>query len=165
MKKNKLNLLILVIITLLSSSCSFKVLNFSMLSSKQVDLSKAATFVKGKNKVVGKDIVHIIVIISTRTVKINKAVDRAIENTPGCVALLDGVIYTKFWWIPYIYGKSYAIVEGIPLIDPSLVYTSSKIQSYGKIELNTKGEIKSVESISDKEFYAFKNKIVKENLK
>lgn len=163
MKKNKLTLVILTMTALMISSCSHRVLDFTLISSKNVDLSKGATFVRGKDRVEGKDRVHWIIIIPTGTVNIKEALDKAIESTPGCVALLDGVIYTKFWWIPFIYGQQSATVEGTPLIDPSLTFNSTEIPTFGKIELNKKGEIKSVESISNADYYALKDKIVKES--
>lgn len=155
--------MILSMTAILFSSCSHKVLDFTLISSKNVDLSKAASFLRGKNRVEGKDKVHWIIIIPTGTVNIKEAIDRAIESTPGCVALLDGVIYTKFWWIPYIYGQQSATIEGTPLIDPSLAYNLTEIPTYGKIELNKKGEIKSVENILSTEYYALKDKIVKDS--
>jgi hypothetical protein len=162
MKTIKLNFLVLSILVTMLSSCSHRVLDFTLISSKNVDLSKGATFVRGKNRVEGKDMVHWIIIIPTGTVNIKEALDRAIESTPGCVALLDGVIYTKFWWIPYIYGQQSATIEGTPLIDPSLAYNTNDIPTYGKIELNKNGEIKSVNNISSTEYFAFKDKIVKD---
>lgn len=155
--------MILALTVLIVSSCSQRVLDFTLISSKNVDFSKAATFMRGKNRVEGKDMVHLIIIIPFGTANIKEALDRTIESTPGCVALLDGVIYTKFWWIPYIYGQQSAIVEGTPLIDPSLAFNSSEIPTFGKIEFNKKGEIEKVECISHTEYYAFKDKIVKES--
>jgi len=124
-------------------------------------LSKGATFERGKQRVEGVDMVHWIICFPTGTVNMKEALDRAIESTPGCVALLDGVIYTKFWWIPYIYGQQSALIEGTPLIDPSLAYNSNDMPKYGKIEMNKNGEIKSVEKISTTEYFALKDKIVK----
>ena len=107
--------------------------------------------------------VHWIIFIPTGTVNIKEALDKAIESTPGCVALLDGVIYSKFWWIPYIYGQQSATIEGTPLIDPSLTYNTEDIPNYGKIELDKNGKIKSVEDISSTEYLALKNKIIKDS--
>ncbi len=158
-----LKLLTMTITVILFSSCSQKLLNFKLISSKNVDLSKASTFVKGKDKVEGNDVVHIIVIIPTGKINFNKALDMAIGSVPGCVALLDGSIYSKFWFIPYIYGKQTAVIEGIPLIDPSLVYNSNDLPKYGKVELNKQGEIKKTQSISATEYYSLKSKIVKDS--
>ena len=163
MKNLKFTFLLLTIVALTFSSCSHRALDFTLISSKNVDLSKGATFERGKSRVEGKDMVHWIIFIPTGTVSIKEALDKAIESTPGCVALLDGVIYTKFWWIPYIYGQQSATIEGTPLIDPSLAYNSDEIPTYGKIELDKNGEIKSVEDISSTEYLALKDKIVKDS--
>jgi hypothetical protein len=163
MNKNKLTPMILVLTVLILSSCSHRFLDFTLISSKNVDFSKATTFERGKDRVEGKDMVRWIIVFPTGTVNVKEALDRAIESTPGCVALLDGVIYMKFWYIPYIYGMQSATVEGTPLIDPSLAFNSTGMPTFGKIELNKNGEIKSVESISNTEYYALKDKIVKES--
>ncbi len=96
----KLKLIILIITATLFGNCSNKILNFSIISSKNVELSKAATFVKGKEKIEGKDIAHIIIIFPTGMIDFNKAMDNAINSIPGCVALLNGTIYSKAWFIP-----------------------------------------------------------------
>lgn len=163
MKKFKFSFIALSLTAFILSSCSHRVLDFTLISSKNVDLSKGASFVRGKQRVGGEDKVHLIIIIPTGSVNIKEAVDRAIESTPGCVALLDGVIYTKFWWIPYIYGQSSATVEGLPLIDPSLALNSEEIPTYRKIELDKNGDIKKVESLSSVEYLALKDKVVKES--
>lgn len=159
----KFSFVVLIITTLILSSCSHRVLDFTLISSKNVDLTKGAGFVRGKSRVKGKDMVHWIIIFPTGSVNIKEAVDRAIESTPGCVALLDGVIYAKFWWIPYIYGQQSATIEGLPLIDPSLVYNAKETPTFGKIELDKKGIIKNVESLSSNEYQALRGKIVKES--
>ena len=50
------------------------------------------------------------------TANMKTAIDKAIESTPGTVALLDGVISQKItaWKTGYV-------VEGTPLIDPALL--------------------------------------------
>ena len=163
MKNFKLTLLSLSIVALIFSSCSHRVLDFTLISTKNVDLSNGASFERGKQRVEGEDLVHWIIFIPTGTVSIKEAVDRAIETTPGCVALVDGVIYTKFWWIPYIYGQQSATIEGTPLIDPNLAFNSNDVPTYGKIELDKNGKVKSVEEISSTEYLAYKGKIVKDS--
>jgi len=156
----KLTLITLSIMAIILSSCSHRVLDFTLISTKNVDLSKAASFERGNQRVEGEDKISIILFIPTGTVNIKEAVDRAIESTPGCVALVDGVINTKFWWVPYIYGESSAIVEGTPLIDKSLA-TNSDIPKYRRINFDKNGELKNVEEISSHEFLTLKEKIVK----
>jgi hypothetical protein len=165
MRNVKISLLLLIVLTLIFSSCSQRVLDFTMISTKKVDLSKAASFERAKQRVKGGDMVHWIIFVPTGTVSIKEAVDKAIETTPGCVALLDGVAYTKFWMIPYIYGQQSVILEGTPLIDPSLVANLDNIPNYGKIEINRNGKIKSVEKISSFEYLALKERFKRKNKK
>lgn len=141
-----------VALTLVMASCTNRVLDFTMVSSKNIDLSRGASFVRGKSRVTGEDMAHWIIIVPTSTVNIKEALDRAIESTPGCVALLDGVIYTKFWWIPYIYGQQVAIVEGTPLIDPSTSALIREYPSYGMIEFTRDGSVHTVKEITEQEF-------------
>jgi hypothetical protein len=114
----KLTLLAAAVVLL--SGCTQRYIDFTTISSKNMDMSRGAEFERGTQRVVGEDMSHIIVFIPTGQPNAKEALDRAIEGTPGAVALLDGVITHKFWWIPYIYGQSSIEVEGTPLIDPRL---------------------------------------------
>lgn len=162
MKKLKFNLVALSLATFILCGCSYRVLDFTLISSKNVDLTRSAEFVRGKSRVKGGDMIHWIIVFPTGMVDIKEAVDRAIERTPGCVALLDGVIYRKFWYIPYIYGQDAVVVEGLPLIDPSIALNATESPTYGKIELDKKGEVKEVKTLSSYEYLTLKRKIVKE---
>jgi hypothetical protein len=106
--------------------CSQRVLDFTVVSSKNVDLSKGADFKRGTARVKGEDMRHIIVFIPTGQPSAKTAMDKAIESTPGAVALADGVITSNAWWIPYIYGQTKFEVEGTPLIDPNIEKTFKK---------------------------------------
>jgi hypothetical protein len=108
-----------IVTSLLSTGCTYRFIDFTAISSKNIDMSKGADFIRGKERVIGEDKSHIIVFIPTGTPNAKEALDRAIEKTPGAVALLDGVISTKWWYIPYIYGQQSVIVEGTPLINPN----------------------------------------------
>lgn len=107
---------------------------------------------------------HWIVVVPTGTISFKSAIDRALESIPGCVALLDGIIYTKTWYIPYIYGRETAIVEGTPLIDPKTASNNPEIPKYGKIELSQDGKVAKVISITPEYFAAIKSKVLKDNL-
>ncbi|MDR1330715.1 MAG: hypothetical protein LBK07_01265 [Tannerella sp.] len=162
MKKIK-TFMLLLIFGIVASGCSHRMLDFTLISSKNVDLTKGASFVRGKSRMQGRDRIHMIIFIPTGSVNIKEALDIAIEATPGCVALLDGVIYTRFWWIPFIYGQQSATVEGLPLIDPSLTENAGEIPLYGRLELDGNGEVKRMEEISADEYYAFKSRIAKDS--
>ncbi len=111
---------VLGLIGLISTGCSnIRVVDFTTISTKNVDWSRAATFNRSSTRVEGKDTVHIICIIPTGIPDMKEAIDRAIESKPGGVALVDGVVYLNAWYIPLIYGQQSYVVEGTPLIDPA----------------------------------------------
>ncbi|MGV8135191.1 MAG: hypothetical protein AB2L20_08250 [Mangrovibacterium sp.] len=162
MKRSKLTLIVICVAAFMFNGCSHRVLDFTLISTKNVDLSKGASFERENTRVEGEDMVHWIISIPTGTINMKEAVDKAIESTTGCVALLDGVVYVKFWWV-LLYGQQSVIVEGTPLIDPALAHNQLTVPAYGKIELARNGEVKEVKSISPDEFLAFKGKITKES--
>lgn len=106
----------------------------------------------------GEDLVSIIIIIPTGVPNMKTAIDRAIESVPGAVALLDGVLYQKAWYIPPIFGQSGFVIEGTPLIDPQLV--AAKLPSnYIISRLDKKGNVKETKYVSEAEYESFKKKI------
>jgi hypothetical protein len=161
MKRKITSAILVVLVSTLLVSCTNRILDFTVVSSKNLDLTKGASFVKGKSRVTGEDLAHWIIVIPTSEVNIKEALDRAIESTPGCVALLDGVIYEKFWYFPYVYGQQVVIVEGTPLIDPSLTIMEKAYPTYGVIELSKDGEVLHVTETTESEFNKRKFKLTK----
>lgn len=147
---------------LLFSACNQRMVDFTIISTKNIDLSKSAGWQKGKTRAQGNDKVHIIVFIPTGLPDMKNAIDKAIEKIPGCVALLDGVVYSKYWWVPYIYGQSSYVVEGTPLIDPSLVVNgANELPDYANVIFDRKGQISEVKEISKEDYLTLKGKISK----
>ncbi len=161
MKRGITSAIMVVLVSTLLVPCTNRILDFTVVSSKNLDLTKGASFVKGKSRVTGEDLAHWIIVIPTSEVNIKEALDRAIESTPGCVALLDGVIYEKFWYFPYVYGQQVVIVEGTPLIDPSLTIMEKAYPTYGMIELSNDGELAQMKEITKEQFTKEKHKLFK----
>jgi len=113
MYMKKLKFFLSVTLLLLMSSCTHRIADLTLVSTKNYSTSKPLK-VAG-SKVVGEDKASIIVFLPTGTVNVEEAVDNAIEQTPGAVALQDVVIISKWFYIPYIYGEQKIIVEGTPL--------------------------------------------------
>jgi len=155
--------LLLFAVIVVLCDCSNRILDFTLISTKNVDLTKGASFKRGSQRVRGVDKAHWIILFPTKSVSIKEAIDKAIESTPGCVALLDGVIYTKFWWIPYIYGQQSASIEGTPLIDITIADYPNEAPIFGKIELDKNGNVKNVENISELEYNYLKRKVIKDS--
>lgn len=105
---------------LLAAGCSQRMIDFTIISSKNVDLSNAARFTRGTQRVEGKDTAYIIVFIPTGMPNVKEAVDRAIEKVPGAVALVDGVVMFNYGNV-VLFGWNAYVVEGTPLIDPTLL--------------------------------------------
>ena len=138
--------------------CATRLIDFTFISTKNIDLTKGASFKRGPSRVEGIDSVSIIIIIPTGQANIKEAIDRAIESVPEAVALLDGVVTSKSWYIPYIYGKASFVVEGTPLIDPSLVTAKLK-SNYIISRLDKKGNVVKMEYANKIEYDSFKRKI------
>jgi len=154
-------LILCVLLSISLASCSQNVLNFTIVSTKNIELEKLSTFEKSSKKTMGEDMSGIIIIIPTKTIRIDQAITNTIDGIPGCVALVDGVVHSKFWWIPYIYGEQRYVVEATPLIDPSLAETDQVLPKYGIAHLDKKGNLKSIEAVSEQEYNRKKRKIVK----
>ena len=138
--------------------CAIRLVDFTIISTKNVDLSNGANFKRAQSRVEGTDSVSIIIFIPIGMPNMKEAIDKAIESVPGAIALLDGVVTYKWWYIPYIFGKSMYIVEGTPLIDPELA--SEKLQSnYIISRLDKKGTVMELKYVDKSEYDTIKKKV------
>ncbi|GMO67586.1 MAG: hypothetical protein Ta2A_15730 [Treponemataceae bacterium] len=130
MKRNCFSAIFAVFFALVLSGCVSRLGAFTVISTKNIDWSRASEFKRYNKKVTGKDIYHIIILIPTKmTVSIEDAVDKAIEQVPGGVALIDAVVRSKYFYFPYIYGNGGYIVEGSVLIDPRLASADTESET------------------------------------
>jgi hypothetical protein len=88
------------------SGCVARILDFTVISTKNVDIPGT----RGA-KVEGEDMKSIVIVVPTGQPDVKAAVDQALEKGDADL-LLDGVIYMKQWYIPYIYGQMGFVVEG-----------------------------------------------------
>lgn len=114
--------------TLALTACSQRMVDFTMISSKNIDLARAAEFQRGSARIRGEDVKPIIILFPMGEPSAKEAMDNAIESVPGAVGLMDGVITSHWWYIPYIYGQFSVEVEGTPLIDPTQFQKRSNAQ-------------------------------------
>lgn len=135
--------------------CTMRLVDFTIISTKNLDLSRAASFERAKSRVEGEDSAMIIIFIPTGMPSIKEAVDRAIEGVPGAIALVDGVVTQKYFW--FIFGQTSYVVEGTPLIDSSLA--SVELPSkYMVSRLDRKGNVKEFRYVSKEEYMQLKDK-------
>ena len=146
--------------SLLLSSCSQNVFNFTMVSTRNIELSRLSSFDKMSERVEGEDKAHLVILIPTKLIRIDQAIDNTIAATPGCVALLDGTIHQKFWWIPYIYGQQKFVVEATPLVDPKYTSAEPVLPKYGRVNFNADGTLRSIKAISEAAYQSEKEQIV-----
>lgn len=131
--------------------CSTRLVDYTIISTKNIDLTRAAAFRRGDDRVAGRDQASIIIFIPTGVPDIKEAIDRAIESVPGAVALVDGVVRYQFFYIPYIFGKESYVVEGTPLIDSA--YAGNALPApYLIARINDDGSLREMRSVSAEEF-------------
>lgn len=105
--------IIVLVITLLISACTtdhgtFTVMSNKIVNVKDFELDKTDI----TKKVKGSDTSHIIVFFPTKSnPNISGALKDAFDQADGDV-MTDVNVYTKFWYIPYIYGQSSWNVDG-----------------------------------------------------
>ncbi len=92
--KKFLVLVVLLVVAFSFSACTFRIVDFTVISSKNTD-------VKGKvgKRVKGSDGKCIMLGIPN----MKEAIDRAIQKEPGADALIDGVVYQKSYPFYMVY--------------------------------------------------------------
>lgn len=151
MQKKILCLTILMMLSMFSTGCTTRLIDFTVISSKNIDWSHASEFRRANQRAQGIDLVHIIILIPTGVPNMKEAVDRAIESVPGAVALVDGVLSHRAWYIPYIYGQESYIIEGTPLIDPR--YASEILEEkYRVTQISDDGSLKKTKTVTEQEY-------------
>jgi hypothetical protein len=111
----KLKIILALLAVTLLASCSYTT-KFTVISTKKVDLALGPRFKKGEKRVRGKDVTNIYFVFPDGVPTIEAAINNALENSRDSVALVDGVVYYHWWYIPYVFGKQTYEVEGTPLI-------------------------------------------------
>jgi hypothetical protein len=155
-------LLLLPIIGLIFSSCTSRVIDYTLLSTKNVNFEGSKYFMKAPEPVKGKDTAVYIFVIPTSKLDIKEAINDAIEQVPGCVALADVVIYQRTIPLILINTTSY-IVKGTPIIDKRLLRVQKKSSSlpsnyiYGIYNEKKKGF--EISYISKEEYEKLKKKL------
>jgi len=113
-----------------ATGCGTRLGAFTVISTKNIDWSRASQFTRSHQRVEGKDTYHIIIFIPTKSIKIEDAVDNALQKIPGSVALVDAVLRSKSFYIPYIYGNGGYYIEGTILIDPKFALVDADSTNY-----------------------------------
>ena len=139
------------------SGCVKRLGNFTVISTKNIDWSRAAELKPDNRRTSADDSYHVIVIIPTKkSITVQDAVNRAIEQVPGGVALTDAVVKRKTFWL-LLYGKSSYVVEGIVLLDPQSAMTGETPGSKFLVIYSPDGESFIRKEVTEEEFKRFKS--------
>ena len=102
----------------LVTGCTQRITDFTLMSGKNIDVAALGKARHMSQRVRGKDVGHIFLCIPLKVPNVKDAMDNGMEQAPGSIALVDGVVYSQsFWVIPLIYGQNNYIVEGNPLFN------------------------------------------------
>ena len=101
--KNYLFLSLIII-----SGCSNNIANFSMVSTKSTNFDNEYESI---GQIEGEDIAHVIIILPTGKIRIDRAVDNTLL-TNGADYITDTVIEIENFYLPYFYGYSKYKVKG-----------------------------------------------------
>lgn len=101
----------------LCTGCTNRLTDFTLISSKNIDVAALGKATRGSQRVSGKDVGQIVLFFPVSAPNIKNAMDKSLQQYPGSVALVDGVVYQQSWYIPCIYGQTNYIVEGTPLLE------------------------------------------------
>lgn len=112
--------LILLFFALFLAGCTTNLGDFTLLTSKNINLSDFSTekAEKTTEQAYGEDCAHIIFFIPTGVPNLKETVDRALESK-NAYMLTNARIKHFFFWIPYIYGQVKYEVRGNPVIKSS----------------------------------------------
>lgn len=95
----------------LLSGCTTRLGNFTLISTKNVDLSDASIDPKGGKRVTEDDCAPIILIFPIGRPDLKEAVDNALEEGRGNL-MVDQVSYYRRWYVPPIFGMRCMVAEG-----------------------------------------------------
>jgi hypothetical protein len=148
--------ILVMIFGFLSANCVASMGKFAVISTKNIDWSRAAEFTRS-NRVEGEDMYRMIIIFPTKTsYSIDSAVDNALQKIPGAVALVDAVVVQKMIVIPYIYGEVGYHIQGTVLVDPQLALSNGDSTNYLVFYSKDGKDFKEI-TVSEAEYLSYAN--------
>lgn len=100
-----------LICTVLLSSCTTRLGNFTLISTKNVDFNNAQVDMQKSVMVTEEDCAPTVLIFPIGRPDLKEAVDNALEQGRGNL-MIDQVSYYRRWYIPLIFGLRCMVAEG-----------------------------------------------------
>jgi len=150
----------LVLITVLSG-CATQIGQFTMATTKNVDLSRLGEFTRTTREIKAQDSSIFIFGIQVKTAKMQAAMDKALAKIPGAVAMVDVRISTKSTSLIIVRFDSF-IVSGTALVDPKIVSaeTSEKNEQPQLVKFTEEGKIIETVVLTNEEYIKYLNSSV-----
>jgi len=109
-----------LLLTLVLGCTTTKLLDFTVISTRSIQLAGNPNFEVREKRVRGEDEASMVFVFPVGTLDVGEAIGRAIDSEPGCVALQDGsIVREERLFFPFLYADSKIVVEGSPIIDTS----------------------------------------------
>jgi hypothetical protein len=106
------------LLVLLAVACTTRLGSFTVISTRNIEWNRAGEYKRSSERIEGVDTVHIILFFPTKTsIDMQTAVDDALDQIPGAVAVIDAVLSLRNWSV-WVYGQTSYIVTGSVLVDP-----------------------------------------------
>jgi len=109
-------------------SCTRRLTDFTVISTKNIPIGEGVhtDFQKGTKRVKGTDVSHTVLFLPLGFPNMKEAIDKAIEEIPGAIGLVDGVVKSSGWTC-LLYGQNKYIVEGTPLFPTNYRYEEASL--------------------------------------
>lgn len=91
--------------------CTDRLGDFTMISTKNVDLSDAEVNLSKGRRATEDDCKPIVIIFPIGRPDLKEAVDSALEEGQGNL-MVDLVVYSRWWYVPPIFGLRCMVAEG-----------------------------------------------------
>lgn len=93
------------------SGCTDRLGDFTMISTKNVDLSDAEVNLSKGRRATEDDCKPVVIIFPIGRPDLKEAVDSALEEGQGNL-MVDLVVYSRWWYVPPIFGLRCMVAEG-----------------------------------------------------
>lgn len=117
MKAKKIVLAGMACTAFLTAGCAHRVGDFTVASTKNMDIKDTLHRVDESERLVDRDTAHIIFFFPTGIPNMKEAMDNAIEQRQGAVGLSNVTVKRGGFWIPFLYGQDYFEIEGNPVYE------------------------------------------------
>ena len=101
---------------MLMAGCTTRIGDFTIYSTKNIDVKKSLHTVDTSRRVTGRDAKYLFVFIPLGQPNLKEAADNAEQKVPECVGLSDVAVRVGGWWA-ILTGQTWIEIEGNPIFE------------------------------------------------